>query len=375
MSVISPVVQLWDGANRRIYLKQGVSNFYPIDDIYKEYRHARKTDENLRKYNSLLKAEGNVPKGAGAFTPRYVVLLEGTKIVPFDETLQLNQLGDMITDNPDVDATLYDVSGLTHPKPIFIKPSEAETIQLNQTQIQYSSYQNGVWVDSTNGQSGVGFPIGTREFPVKTFEDAITIANVKGFDTIYLLGSGIIRSGVDVTGFRILGNNPVTSLLTIEQGAICNSLYIRELSFQGVLCDGAILRDCEIRELHYFNGYLEHCALTSNTVFINGVGIIANCFAGATCIAPPTLDMTNATGLAVRNFNGSFKISNKTGNGNCEISLDGKLIVDSTVTGGTFIVYGDGYVENNGTGTSNVVDRTTGTPLEIAEAVWNKVMP
>lgn len=128
MSVLTPVVDTWDGTNRRIYLKQGVSDYYPIEDIYHEYRNERRITEDFRKYDPLLRAEGNIPKGAGAFTPRYVVLLDGTKIVPYDESLQVNQLGDMITDDPDVDPTLYDISGLTVAKPIFIKPSEAETI-------------------------------------------------------------------------------------------------------------------------------------------------------------------------------------------------------------------------------------------------------
>ena len=129
MSVLTPVVDTWDGTNRLIYLKQGVSDFFPIEDIYHEYRYNRRTDEDLRKYEPLLRAEGNVPKGAGAFTPRYVVLLDGTKIVPYDEVLRINQLGDMITDDPDVDPSLYDTS-LTVPKVIYIKPSEAETIVL-----------------------------------------------------------------------------------------------------------------------------------------------------------------------------------------------------------------------------------------------------
>jgi len=144
MSVLTPVVDSWDGINRLIYLKEGVSDYFPIEDIYHEYRYNRRTDEDLRKYEPLLRAEGNIPKGAGAFTPRYVVLLDGTKIVPYDEVLRINQLGDMITDDPDVDPSLYDTSTLTVPKVIFIKPSEAETILI---EVGMSSLEIGqaVW--------------------------------------------------------------------------------------------------------------------------------------------------------------------------------------------------------------------------------------
>ena len=138
MSVLTPIVESFDGAARRIYLKAGVTDYFPIEDIYHEYRSARKNDEELRKFDGLIEAAGNVPKGGGAFTPRYVVLLDGTKVVPFNDSLQINQLGEIITDNPDVDASIYDISSLTVAKPIFIKPSESEIIQLTNEPIVFT---------------------------------------------------------------------------------------------------------------------------------------------------------------------------------------------------------------------------------------------
>ncbi len=131
MSVAVPVVDTWDGVTRRIYLKQGVTEFLPIEDLYREYRNQRRLDENLRKFDALIRAEGMVPKGGGKFTPRYVVLLEGTKIIPYDETGVLTQNGEIITDDPDVDATIYDVSLLTVSKVVLIAPSEAEVIEID----------------------------------------------------------------------------------------------------------------------------------------------------------------------------------------------------------------------------------------------------
>jgi hypothetical protein len=130
MTVAVPVVDTWDGPNRLIYLKAGVSVFYPIEDIYHEYRNARKTDESLRPFDALIRADGHIPKGGGKFTPRYVTLLLGTKIVPFDDTVEMYQLGEIITDNPDVDPTVFNTSFLTVPKVIYIEPSEAEIIEI-----------------------------------------------------------------------------------------------------------------------------------------------------------------------------------------------------------------------------------------------------
>lgn len=131
MSVAVPVIDSINGVTRKIFLKQGVSEFFPIEDIYHEYRRRRSLDiDSIRKFEPFLRAEGNIAKGGGKFTPRYVVLLLGTKIVPYDESSRLDQLGEIITDDPDVDATIYDVSGLTTGKAIFLQPSEAEIIEL-----------------------------------------------------------------------------------------------------------------------------------------------------------------------------------------------------------------------------------------------------
>jgi len=131
MSVAVPIIDSINGVTRRIYLKSGVSSYHPIDDLYKEYRNLRRLDESIRKYEPLLIASGNVNKGGGKATPRYVTLLDGTKVVPFDENGTITQTGEMITDDPDLDATLYDLSGFVSPIKIFITPSEAEVILVN----------------------------------------------------------------------------------------------------------------------------------------------------------------------------------------------------------------------------------------------------
>lgn len=131
MSVLNPVVDSWDGANRRIYLRQGVSEFHPVTDIYAEYKYARANVEALRKWSPLIRAEGNIKKSSTKATPRYLVLVDGTKVVPYDENGSLYQTGEMITDNPEVDPSIYDISGLVNSVRIFIAPSEAEIIYVS----------------------------------------------------------------------------------------------------------------------------------------------------------------------------------------------------------------------------------------------------
>jgi len=238
MSVLNPVVLSWDGANRRIFLRAGVSDIYPIEDLYHEYRNSRRTDESLRKWDALMRAEGNIKKGGGAFTPRYVVLLDGTKVVPFNESLQVNQLGDMITDDPDVDPTLYDVSGLTVAKPIFIKPSNAETVQLNSESIVFASFQGAVWVDPTSPYSDKGsavLPNGNTERPVNSVALAVEIAQERGFLKIEILKDLVLGVGDNIQGYELVGRSHVNTHLTVNTGAECLRTVFRSFLLEGVL--------------------------------------------------------------------------------------------------------------------------------------------
>ena len=99
MSVANPVIDHLDPSTKRIFLRAGVREYHPVEDIYKEVRMLRRTDEALRKYNPPVTAAGNVPKGGGKFTPRYIILHDGWRIVPDNVTHDLVITGEQLTDD------------------------------------------------------------------------------------------------------------------------------------------------------------------------------------------------------------------------------------------------------------------------------------
>jgi len=250
--------------------------------------------------------------------------------------------------------------------------SSSATLQ-EQDALRYASYGGVVSIDATNGESGTSYPIGNMEYPVNNIPDAMTIAVDKGFSIIRIIGNLTLGSGDDVSDMKLMGTNPMTSVLTVLDAAVTDNIFVEEVYFTGTLDGGTILRNCILGEVHYFNGYIEYCALTSNTIYVNGSAVLINCAAGATCTSDPIIDLTNITSLAVRDFQGSFVVKNKTVDATCEVNLNGRLTIDSTVVAGTLTVYGDGHVVNNGTGSSTLVDRTTGSVTEIALAVKDSV--
>jgi hypothetical protein len=121
------VVASWDGSARRIYLAQGVTSFHPIDDIYREYRVARRTDEELRKYEPFMVAPDIISKGGGKYTPRFLVLLDGCKIVRYDDDGVIDVTGEVITDD---ETDPFDFTSLMGHGVIRYAPAEAELITI-----------------------------------------------------------------------------------------------------------------------------------------------------------------------------------------------------------------------------------------------------
>ena len=241
------------------------------------------------------------------------------------------------------------------------------------TSLQAASFGDGaVALDQANGVPGTVFPIGTKGKPSNNWQDARLIADARNLDTIIIIGVASCGAGDDISNMVIVGTNPMLSILSVGSDAITDDVYMRELYFTGVLDGGTILRDCVLGDIQYFNGYIENCAFTSSTIYVNGVGVFLNCAAGATCLSNPIIDLTNAEGIAIRHYDGSLVLTNKTTDGECEIGINGMLYIDSSVTAGSFQVYGDGWVDDQGTGTSFVDDKTSGTPEEIADTVFNK---
>jgi len=89
-----------------------------------------------------------------------------------------------------------------------------------------------------------------------------------------------------------------------------------------------------------------------------------------------TIDM-NGDGptLNMRGHAGAIKIVNKTGDSKVAIDfLSGRIIIDSTVTAGTFYIRGVGEIsENLGTGIT-VYDAPLTNPATVADQVWEELV-
>jgi len=116
---------------KRIYLHlDTVDTDLDTMDIYREVRVLRRTNENHRKYDPIIVAGGNIAKIAGVFyTPSYVQLLNGCRIVPYDgvdHTIRL--IRDTFTDDGYSGVDCFDRSGIYYNVNIDIDFPEIEIV-------------------------------------------------------------------------------------------------------------------------------------------------------------------------------------------------------------------------------------------------------
>lgn len=129
-----------NGSTRKVYLDSsaavgGVLTFHPVSDIYAEYKSLRASNESIRPFSAFMSAEGNIPKGGGKFTPRYLLLLEGTKLVIPDGVQRVEVTGEVLTDNQ---TDPFDYSLISGACTVNYKPAEAEVIKVTASGNEYS---------------------------------------------------------------------------------------------------------------------------------------------------------------------------------------------------------------------------------------------
>lgn len=220
--------------------------------------------------------------------------------------------------------------------------------------IEYSEYGDVVTVDSINGLVGTSYPVGTKRSPVSNIQDAVLIAQSKGFDTLFIKTSLSLSAGDDVSNLYIKGRHIVQTVIHIDTEAVTDGCVISSATVTGVLDYGVILERCVIGDLNYVNGYLIKCSLKYGFITLGGnsQATFDDCISIVAGADTPTIDF-NGTGntLVMRNYSGGIKLTNKTGDSNVSIDLQsGQIVLDSTFGGaGSYRFAGAGRIKNLGT--------------------------
>lgn len=221
-------------------------------------------------------------------------------------------------------------------------------------EIEDAAYGGKVYVDTVGGTGGTLYPTGTAQQPCNSIENAIIIAELRGFKTIHFFSNATATSAHDLDGYNLESYNPHASTLTIASGAMVDMCNFIGLRITGDLsAAGGTFTDCILDDLTMFNGNAFKCHL-DGTIYIVGSTDVVFHDCDASCPNGVIIDCGGSgRNIEFRNFNGGLEFQNKTGPEDLVVLMNsGCLTFANTVTSGTI----------DATGVSRIIsDQSTAT--------------
>lgn len=389
----------FDGPNTTITLPSGIGGVGQIEaiNIYSAWKEWLAIGDNA-KYLPAFRAIGGDPLSSIINAGSYFFLRNdyGWIMKPAEEDVNYYLTGNLAAQDPS-SPILAPTDGPYTTAIFGLQPVTQGVTPVMGEQLEYGSFQGGVWVDQLNGTPGTGYtstgkPIGNAETPSSNITDAVAIQQLRGLPkTMFIRGNMVLGSGDNIEGYKIIGENAARTMITINDAAETLGCEITEAYVTGNLDGGTILRNCVISNLNYVNGFVFQCMLNPGTITLGGTETahFLNCYSGVPGSGTPTIDC-NGTGaentpLAMRGYNGGIKLIQKDGNAAVSIDLaSGQVILDidrttpanSTVTDGEIVVRGDGQLkdangEHIGSGTYQNVTLYNGlTGADHTHDIW-----
>lgn len=241
--------------------------------------------------------------------------------------------------------------------------NSAGLVQSNE--IELASFNNEVYIDVDNGFAGTLYPTGTIRRPVNNMDDAMLIAQVRGLKAFNVRGTLVVLSG-DYSRFDFRGD-PRTSII-VNFGGIFSNCQFRDIILTGDFSSsvGFGITRGSVIDATISDPFLTECGIIGTLTIVPGDagGVWTfNCLDTDPSENAPTIDLATYSGLLfMRNYTGSLRFINS--NADCTVHLDfqGKIILDSSCTGGNFVLRGIG----------KAIDNSTGTTVDTSDLVTNE---
>jgi hypothetical protein len=296
---------------------------------------------------------------------------DGWRLQPYDADQELRVIGNIFARDPE--GRLW----LSRAGRTIVIQSERSALStaIQQEALEYASYDGGVEVDPDSSYAGTSFPTGTRQAPVNNIDDALTIAAQRGFVEIRFR-SDVVLSNVDLSERHvtasILGVVVVLGAnVNVDNTRFSDATLVG--SFVGTNCH---LHRCRIGDITYSGEFVEQCAIMGTITLVgsNNVFILDNVDADPGS-GTPTLDLAAFTGaLSIRSWWGGLVVQNKVDAGTAALDMNsGRLVVDSSCTGGTIRVRGIGSVEGT-TGGTVIDENDLLSRSSMASAIWRELL-
>ncbi len=223
--------------------------------------------------------------------------------------------------------------------------------------IELIAFYERVEVDSVTGKSGTAYPTGTLGTPVNNLTDAYAIATTRGLNKLHFTSDFTIANEATWDGFTFTGESDNLNTITVDTTASTNGCMFRDCILSGVINGQDVhAHGVTVNSLSFKSGDFHDCGFRGTTSMI-GTALdkirIINCYgAGNPATDRPTFSLGLPLVTVVR-YTGDMLLQNKsTGNIFASNIHGGRVELDSTITGGQYLVSGFGTLVDGSSGST-----------------------
>lgn len=260
------------------------------------------------------------------------------------------------------------------------KASASSSTSTDAAALLRGTFNGGVYWDATNGKAAITDATidGNEENQLLNQEDVYDQASSLGFTNMYLTGATTtIATGSSLEGHHFIGISPINTFVTIDTLSDTTKCIFENMNVGGIADSPVIVRQCIIRGAT-LQGGLRDCTLRGVMILLAGTSTFVDCIDGEVSPATePSIDMTTAgTQVTVTGYAGDLSIANCTdANSKNHIGGDGRLTIDATCTAGTFTVFGNMDIINNGGSAVVIINQTPAAKVKKLQYLIENLEP
>lgn len=364
----------FDGDNLTITLDSGVTEVDVIDGIYEPWKDWMLASPLNRKYPQAFVSDGGNPLNAIINQGSYIFLQNqyGWRIKPPEEDITIYLTGNLAVNDTTIEAVVPTTGAFTAAiiglQPVTQGVSEQLTDGVEQ--ITYIGKEGvGVTVSPLTGVDSSEYPQGTREFPCKTETNFDDISINRGLHNIYVMDNITIASDHS-DGHILFGDNPQTVNINCTVASDVSNCKFQDCYITGQMgsTGGNIIWECIVGSITNANGFIYQSTILGPIVVSDDMSM-ERCWIAPTATNQEfDLDFNGLAKTVIMSqwSAGRVNVKNMVAGSFLGIAgTGGRLVIDSTSTGGTAVYGGSILIENNGT-----VDTLRNS--SVAGAVWDQ---
>lgn len=236
-------------------------------------------------------------------------------------------------------------------------------------QLDHTTFNEVVSIDTVNGTSGTTFPTGTSKQPVDNLADALLISGIQGIDTLEFSSDYTFVAGENVSLKKLQSGPSSNVTFTFDSGSITAGTRFERCSVQGTLISPSSFDKCDLFDI------------TGNTIGVAGTMNLRRCLFNGEITLSSSLEATinivdcssagpfndgsnlednpifNANGanvdVAIRGYSGGMSIQGVSNSQDNNMTIDmnsGRIFLDESNTLGSIIIRGIANLTDNSNG-------------------------